>query len=76
MLYNICEFLKGKVSVSNDRIELIGAKQDGGAVSLNGGYFYQREYLETINQEQMSFGSTWTHSAPLSYYPHPTESHK
>ena len=26
MLYNICEFLEGKVSVSNDRIELNGAK--------------------------------------------------
>ena len=28
----------------------------GGAVSFVGSYFYQREYLETINQEQMSFG--------------------
>ena len=27
-----------------------------GVVSFVGGYFYPREYLETINQEQMSFG--------------------
>ena len=45
------------------------------------GQFCRRLFLsESIWRQSIRnkcrLGSTWTHSAPLSYYPHPTEIHK